>query len=210
MQIKKREIKARLMQSAKDEFLKKGFEKASIREIVKNAGTTIGNFYNYFEGKEDIFSAIVKKTYSQIIHFVKSHSAKDEDPFILDSFNTSQARKLVSGALAILSNNFFENLILLTECSEGTSYQDTHPMIVDFIGRHFIEHRDLMNSTYIDNGMSRLLAQQFVSGVLSVLKKDSTIAHKSEVITDYLLFYIYGMLGLLTNTPSRSSGKETP
>ncbi len=113
MQIKKREIKARLMQSAKDEFLKKGFEKASIREIVKNAGTTIGNFYNYFEGKEDIFSAIVKKTYSQIIHFVKSHSAKDEDPFILDSFNTSQARKLVSGALAILSDNFFENLILL-------------------------------------------------------------------------------------------------
>jgi AcrR family transcriptional regulator len=208
MQIKKREIKARLMQSAKDEFLKKGFEKASIREIVKNAGTTIGNFYNYFEGKEDIFSAIVKKTYNQIARFVKSHSAKDEDPYVLDSFDTSQARKFVSGALALLSDNFFENLILLTECSEGTRYQNTRSKIVDFIGRHFIEHRDLMNSTYIDNGMSRLLAEQFVAGVLFVLKKDSTIAHKSELITDYLLFYIYGMLGLLTNASSLSSDEE--
>ena len=209
MQIKKREIKARLLQSAKDEFLKKGFEKASIREIVKNAGTTIGNFYNYFEGKEDIFSAIVQKTYSQISRFVKSHSAKNEDPFVLDRLSIPQARKFVSGALSILSDDFFVNLILLTECSDSTPYKDTRAKIVSFIGRHFIEHRDLMNSSYIDNGMSRLLSEQFVAGVLSALKQDVTINHKSELITDYLLFYVYGMLGLLRNTASISPDEET-
>ena len=38
--------------------MKNGFKNASLRQIVKDAGTTIGNFYNYFENKEALFTDI--------------------------------------------------------------------------------------------------------------------------------------------------------
>ena len=45
---------------AADEFLKKGFRGASLREIVKKAGVTTGAFYGYYKSKEELFDALVK------------------------------------------------------------------------------------------------------------------------------------------------------
>ena len=38
-------------QAALAEFLDKGFQGASLRQIVKNAGVTTGAFYGYFSSK---------------------------------------------------------------------------------------------------------------------------------------------------------------
>ena len=43
---------ARIHAAAKEEFLQKGFQKASLRNIVKQAGVTTGAFYGYYESKE--------------------------------------------------------------------------------------------------------------------------------------------------------------
>ncbi len=67
MQTKKDHVKDSLLDAACAEFLDKGFEKSSIRRIVKSAGTTIGNFYNYFESKEQIFSHLVDEIYHGFI-----------------------------------------------------------------------------------------------------------------------------------------------
>lgn len=37
--------------AAKKEFLDKGFQMASLRNIVKNAGVTTGAFYGYYKSK---------------------------------------------------------------------------------------------------------------------------------------------------------------
>ena len=42
----------RILAAAKAEFLEKGFESASLRNIVKNAGVTTGALYGYYAGKE--------------------------------------------------------------------------------------------------------------------------------------------------------------
>ena len=41
--------------AAMQEFLKKGFKSASLRNIVKIAGVTTGAFYGYYDSKEDLF-----------------------------------------------------------------------------------------------------------------------------------------------------------
>ena len=45
--------KEKLLESAKKEFLEKGYMKASLRTICKNAGVTTGALYFFFQGKED-------------------------------------------------------------------------------------------------------------------------------------------------------------
>ena len=53
----------RIHQVAKEEFLKKGFRSASLRNIVKLAGLTTGAFYGYYKSKAEVFEALVAEHY---------------------------------------------------------------------------------------------------------------------------------------------------
>ena len=50
----------KIQQAALQEFLDKGFQGASLRQIVKYAGVTTGAFYGYFSSKEALFASIVE------------------------------------------------------------------------------------------------------------------------------------------------------
>ncbi len=50
----------KILLSAKQEFLKKGFEKASMRVIAKISGVTTGALYTRFASKDELFTTIVK------------------------------------------------------------------------------------------------------------------------------------------------------
>ena len=61
-QILKEEIRNRIVEAAKEEFLEKGYKDASLRNIAKKAGITVGNLYRYYKNKEDINLQIVGPT----------------------------------------------------------------------------------------------------------------------------------------------------
>ena len=50
----------KIQRAAMEEFTEKGFQGASLRQIVKNAGVTTGAFYGYFSSKEALFASIVE------------------------------------------------------------------------------------------------------------------------------------------------------
>jgi len=52
----------KIVTSAKGEFLKQGFEKASMRKIAAQAGITAGGLYRHFPTKEAMFGALVEPT----------------------------------------------------------------------------------------------------------------------------------------------------
>ena len=53
------ETKNKLLESAKKEFLEKGFMNASLRTIAANAGVTTGAMYRHFKDKNAFFCALV-------------------------------------------------------------------------------------------------------------------------------------------------------
>ena len=53
------ETKTKLLESAKKEFLEKGFNGASLRTIAANAGVTTGAMYRHFKDKNAFFCALV-------------------------------------------------------------------------------------------------------------------------------------------------------
>ena len=59
MQIKKEEMREKILQAATDEFFKKGYENASMRVIAQKSYTTVGNIYHYFENKDVLLEAIL-------------------------------------------------------------------------------------------------------------------------------------------------------
>lgn len=52
----------RIHQAARQEFLAKGFQRASLRKIVQSVGMTTGAFYGYYRSKADLFAALVVTT----------------------------------------------------------------------------------------------------------------------------------------------------
>lgn len=60
MQIKKKEVKDKIVKAAYKEFREKGYEKASIRSIAALAGVTKGSIYTYFKNKDELYCHIVK------------------------------------------------------------------------------------------------------------------------------------------------------
>ena len=60
-------LKERLVLAARDRFLAHGVDGASLREIAKAAGTTIGMVYYYFPTKDDLFVAVVEQVYARLL-----------------------------------------------------------------------------------------------------------------------------------------------
>lgn len=68
----KDESRQAIINSAKEEFLEKGYKNASMRNIAKKANMTVGNLYRYFPSKEDINRMIVGDTLKEINDIVRS------------------------------------------------------------------------------------------------------------------------------------------
>lgn len=51
----------KIISSAQKLFLKKGFSAVGVREIASLAGVSLGNLYNHFKNKEEIFDALLKE-----------------------------------------------------------------------------------------------------------------------------------------------------
>lgn len=67
MQRQKDEVKSRILNAAKAEFCEKSYEGASMRDIAKNAGTSLGNLYRYYENKDQLYSDVVTPVQDQCI-----------------------------------------------------------------------------------------------------------------------------------------------
>lgn len=75
------DIRARLIESARGVFLRKGVDGASLRQIAKDAGTNIGMVYYYFETKDELFIQVVEDRYAGVLLKLEEIFAR-ELPFL--------------------------------------------------------------------------------------------------------------------------------
>lgn len=72
MSVPDRSIDPRLLDAAREEFLKNGYDKTSLADICKAAGVTTGALYKRYSGKEDLFCALVADTIRDMEAYVKA------------------------------------------------------------------------------------------------------------------------------------------
>lgn len=119
MQVLKDEIRAAIIMSATNEFYEKGFEKASMRRIAKNANLSVGNLYHYFDHKEALFEAVVKPVYQRIVQHIQQQYDDELDKEHLLSVQDQQAQ-LFFGFL----QSHRKVLMILIGGSKGTKFEN--------------------------------------------------------------------------------------
>jgi len=63
----KEKTKIKILQSAVDLIIEKGFDNASLREMAKNAGVSNPTIYNYFPSKEKLLYAYIEQKHKESI-----------------------------------------------------------------------------------------------------------------------------------------------
>lgn len=198
MQVKKDEIRNNILNAAENEFLEKGFTNASLRRIVKNAGTTLGNFYNYFANKETLFETLVESEYRLFTDFFTKHGQIERPDYLWDMTDVSQWRVVLSKLLTQIIPPFSQRFVLLMECSEGTRYQDTRNKLIQLLKEHFVEHFERFNPKKKEDAIAEIIAEQLMNGFIFILRKYSNDeVTRKRLLVDYLLVYMIGSMGLI-------------
>ena len=125
MSVRDTSIDPKLLKSAENEFKKYGFLKAELKTICDNAGVTTGAVYKRYNGKEELFCAIVRDTVETLDSFIDTRTDVDfskmtdeevrmtwimNEEYTLDMFR--------------MLWDIREDFVLLLEKSAGTIYEN--------------------------------------------------------------------------------------
>lgn len=114
---------ARIHQAARSEFREKGFQGASLRNIVKSVGMTTGAFYGYYKSKEALFEALVGAHYRYLVgRFCQAQKEfarlpRDRQPEVLGDFSGACMFDMLHYAY-----DHLEECQLLLCAAEGTQF----------------------------------------------------------------------------------------
>lgn len=202
MQIKKDEIKRRLLHAGLQEFLNKGFEKASVRSIVKAANTTIGNFYNYFESKETLFSALVDNVYQQFVYIIKHHHELSTSTELIQTEDVGLWREKVADLIHQLNPIFNDRFLLLMEHSEGTKYSGAKQQLIQLIGHNATVHIKDLSPDYPYPELGHILAAQHVCGTIEIIKLIKDEQKREQLIIEQIISTAIMLMNIVKGQPT--------
>lgn len=86
MQVLKEDIRSRILAVARRQFEQRGYSKTSMREIAELAGVGVGNIYNYFMNKDELFREVVRPVlYALEAMLQEHHGIRGEDIIVMRS-----------------------------------------------------------------------------------------------------------------------------
>lgn len=200
------ETKKKLLESAKKEFLEKGFMGASLRTIAANAGVTTGAMYCHFKDKDDFFCALVDEPVKVVRDAIMSGntaSQSGENP--ISKEYEQKETKLFILLLDYIYSNFDAFTILLTKAA-GSTHEHFLEEMCDLYTKRCIETFDFMyEKKYIEHQVDAMTIHIIASSMINSFAE--IILHKipKEEATSFIknirdLFY-FGTLHVMGIQP---------
>ena len=164
-----------ILNSAKVEFLQKGFKDASLRNIAKQAGVTTGAIYGYFKDKDDIFVSLVKDMLDGFYKLIEE--VEKEDRRIMGE-ETEFADRLFSTKtshikyLEYLYDNY-DICKLVIVCSNGSSIEN---FMDQFIQKSLEEVNQFIfavkKNSNLDEFTIHILIEFYIKSITEFIKHD--------------------------------------
>ncbi|WDV45589.1 TetR/AcrR family transcriptional regulator [Clostridiaceae bacterium M8S5] len=193
MQILKNKIRDNIMSSAIKEFKEHGFQKSTIRNIAKKAKISEGNIYRYFENKEKLLEEIVRPAYCEIFALISKYQSLRNER---DSFTFADFQKHITNSISNLCKIHGNELIILSECCNGTKYEIVKQKIID-ITKLFLLDILSCNKEEISKKhdfISYLIAKGFIEGLMSIYKEFKDTTEFEGALNEFNEFYFNGFL----------------
>ncbi|WMJ81562.1 TetR/AcrR family transcriptional regulator [Clostridium sp. MB40-C1] len=197
------ETQKKLLEVGKREFLEKGFKNASLRDIVKKAGFTLGAFYGYYPNKEALFCALVEKPAQELLNYYFSMCEKFKELPILEQIKQlgDVPKEGMHWSIEHIYDNFDAFKLVLC-CSSGTKYESYIDKIVEvetastysFIDRIKSESE---NYLHIDEDLVHILSNSMFSGMFEIVVHDMPKSRAKEYVHTLHEFFVAGWQKIL-------------
>ncbi len=214
-----KETKKKLLKCAMKEFSEKGYMKASLRNICKEAGVTTGALYFFFKDKEDLFGNLVGgplKNLEKILdeHFteeiaVTKEVTKEANGIQISVADLAKAQGFEDDmAIARLVIHYMfrekEAFELLITKSQGSVYETMVDQVVDKVELHYTQmyiamkgyksKRELnKEDKFIIHWMSHDQIQIFIH----ILKHCKDVREAEKQLKNMMAYMIGGWFGVI-------------
>lgn len=176
MQVKKEELKNDIIEAAKNEFLNKGYEGASMRQIADKAHTTLGNLYNYFTNKEELLGVVLSPSIKSLNKLVEVHLNEEIKVHSLEEVD--EALKQFGNFFDESDFRYFmdERIIILFDL-KSTRYKEKRDWFLIKFKQHMAWHLNIddFDSPYID-----IITNMFIDCIRHVLDKHQDLEMQKE------------------------------
>lgn len=207
----------KIRNEAMKEFLKYGFEGASLRQIVKNVGLTTGAFYRYYPNKEALFADLVEehanhlyKIYDDVVENFQQQDVNMQTVHMTDASE---------GGLDEMMDyvyDHYDNFKLLLTAAEGTPYSEFIHNLAIRETKSTLEYMNLMRKSGvpippIDDGLVHMISSGMFSSVFEIVIHDVDRETAKERINQLKNFYTGGwerLFGVQFGKESEGNGES--
>jgi AcrR family transcriptional regulator len=186
LQIQKNEVRNRILLSAKQEFLKKGYREASMRQIALCAKTTPGNIYSYFSSKDELFAKVVSPVLARIqlllqMEFSQKNSVSKSDI------------TYITNEISDLFLSYKDEFLILLMASAGSKFENIRNNLVQLVAQRFeIDLPPILKTGSNDKLLCETLAMSLIEGIMNIFNR----CHDDEgqlldVLNRFLLIFFH-------------------
>lgn len=201
-----KETRQHLLECAKREFLEKGYMKASLRNICKEAGVTTGALYFFFKDKEDLLAALVEEPLRQLYAIMEEHYATEmynEDQVaqldIANDGDLEASRQIIRQMYA----NREAFLLLLTK-SQGSRFENCLDEVVDISEQQYRRLCDMeTNATgrpRVDDYMTHWMAHIMVDTFVHLFLHETEVRVALKHVDALTMYLVRGWMGIMTES----------
>ncbi len=198
-----KETRNKLLESARAEFLEKGYMKASLRTICKNAELTTGALYFFFKDKDDLFCSLVKDTVEGIrgvmlMHYQEERQHANIAEEIVDD-GTDDLEAAVQAIHQMYQHR--DDVLLVLTKSQGSSMENILDQFIEESEEHLqamakeIQKRKpdvVIDHNYI-HWLAHMQIDAFVYMITHIENEIEAIRYMAQAVT----FMIEGWNGML-------------
>lgn len=200
-----KETRNKLLASAREEFLEKGYNNASLRSICKKAGVTTGALYFFFENKEDLFDALTKDAVDALLFLLQKHM-EDEIRMAKEGMLSVEPKEdfqehydLSHMAIHQMYLRRDDFLLVLTK-SQGTKLEGVVDRFIELMEQHFRSVADEMQKLYpatcipdtLIHWVAHMQIDAFVHMITHIENEAEAIVYMEKVMA-YMIKGWYGM-----------------
>lgn len=196
MQTPKEPTRLNILQASQEEFLRVGFEKASMRRISHLAGVSTSNIYNYFDGKEELLKTLVKPAIDGIEKGISLISDDDYiDKRLQYNYETLQKRFQVVLDYVDEHRKTFK---LLMFHSNGSAYENSLSELLNRVTKLNVHQLNYYKNTHgVDLEVNEFIVRNLISFFLNVfvemVKNDISRAEILKIQDQILKFLHSGI-----------------
>ena len=191
-------LDSKIIDAALTEFLEKGFDKASLRTIAKNADVTIGAIYTRYKTKDILFTSLVEP----LIKKIADTFSELEGDYFSDDINTQENwmlknMQIESDAILHILFDDYDRATLLLCRSRGSSLENFFKMIVD---KKIEETSLFFKSAGIENlsdNVIRLFVNAQFNMYFEIINEGYSLNEAKEMMNAAIVYHTGGWLSLI-------------